>query len=845
MKKSLFVILFSLGLFIPSILSAQSLFLTNVTNQSVRDGCEGTLYDSGEPNNNYENNTSYWRAFCPSGTNTRISLSFEEFNIHSSDKFEIYTGTSPSGIAHLNASGEPYFTGRELEGQTIKAKLIDTSGCLTVRLVTDSFHTSSGFVANIQCEDYCQSPFARLDTFFTKVDAQGQLHNIEIKDIIDTVYYPDGIIYSIENYKSIDICKGDSIILRASPLFPENDMPRHQTANTCIYEWSFGDGETQTIYGNTTVGHRFNEGVMSYLGLVVHDTSASCSSTNDINTKVRISVSKIREIKEDLKICSGSVFYLSLGNDEDNTVVLGDYEGTRDFSYQGAKFIPDGPDCGPIPCLEVPINVEGFPTNSTIKSPNDILSICTNMEHSHTGDLLIEIVCPNGESTFLKHYTMSGNSSLGIANRLDNGCLPENNPQGIGWNYCYSNQLLTNQSGVISGGSMNSPIDSTEIYSQSGYFQTPIQNATNQPGWETTDLNGFETLVGCPINGEWNLRICDIWRLDNGYLFSWDIDFSNQLMSETTIKSKIDSIKLIGEGVTPITDNKFAVIMPQVSPGTINYILETYDDFGCKFDTIIPIRVLQGPIVELGSRDTSIFEPTTFTVPYSEDFTYLWYPTNDTTNTLTTPLITECDSIINYYLVVMGEVEGLQCVSSDYIQVNNNPTPLTPVYLEGHANITEEEQNIVITWLSNALTYDVYRNDEFVATATSRIYVDNNIVEGQDYCYTIRAKNNYCESAMSEEICKTAIGLNDLRETSPIISLYPNPTSSKANIEIKGLSTKAEIQLIDIQGRILKSYTLNPNSTTLEMDLRDLSKGLYNVRIDTKTNTIIKKIIKE
>lgn len=843
MKKSLFVILFSLGLFIPSILSAQSLFLTNVTNQSVRDGCEGTLYDSGEPNNNYENNTSYWRAFCPSGTNTRISLSFEEFDIHSSDKFEIFTGTSPSGIAHLNASGEPYFTGRELEGQTIKAKLIDTSGCLTVRLVADSFHTSSGFVANIQCEDYCQSPFARLDTFFTKIDAQGQLHNIEIKDIIDTVYSPDGTIYSIENYKSIDICKGDSIILRASPLFPENDMPRHQTANTCTYEWSFGDGEAQTIYGNTTVGHRFNEGVMSYLGLVVHDTSASCSSTNDINTKVRISVSKIREIKEDLKICSGSVFYLSLGNDEDNTVVLGGSEGTREFSYQGAKFIPDGPDCGPIPCLEVPINVEGFPTNSTIKSPNDILSICTNMEHTHTGDLSIEIICPNGQNTILKHFTMAGGAHLGISYKPDSGCNPINNPQGIGWNYCYSNQLLDNQRGVLHG-AVISPIDSSDIYTKSGYFQTPIQNATTI-GWETTDLNGFSTLIGCPINGDWKIRVCDYWGIDNGYLFSWGIEFAEQATSEAMNLAKVDSISLIGEGVTRLQDNRFAIRMPKLSPGNINYTLQTFDDFGCQFDTVVPIHVVQGPIVELGSRDTSIFEPTTFTVPYSENFTYQWYPTYDTTNTLTTPLITECDSIINYYLVVMGEVEGLQCVSSDYIQVNNNPTPLTPVYLEGHANITEQESNIVITWLSNALTYDVYRNDEFLATATSRVYVDNNIVQGQDYCYTIRAKNNYCESAMSEEICKTAIGLNDVSEAVPTITIYPNPTSSKANIEIKGLSTKADIQILDIQGRNLKTYTLQPNQTSLEIDLTTFSKGLYNIRIDTKTNTIIKKIIKE
>lgn len=847
MKKSLLIVFFSLGLFVPSIVNSQTYLLDSLSNGSIFFKCGGTLYDGGGSASNYKNNTSYWRTICPATPDKKLTLTFVEFDIHPSDKLEIYSGKGLNGVPLYNSNSQPFFTNQELLNQTVQPHFTDTTGCLTVRLVADTLNTALGFKANIECVDFCQHLVAQLDSFFTKVDAQGNMQNFPIKDITDTIYAPSGN-YSLKHYKSIDICMGDSIILRANPSFSNVVMPSPQSPSTCQYFWSFGDGQTQTIDYNNTVGHKFTKGSILDLNLTAYDTVSKCSSINKINTKVRISVNKIREIQEDLKVCSGEVFYLSVGNEEGSTVVVGDYDEIRGYNYEGAFFIPDGPNCAPL-CLEIPITIDEYPSGELITSKDDILSICTNMEHSFIGDISIEVVCPNGQNTILKHFTHAGGADLGLAIRTDNGCLPENNPQGIGWNYCYSNQILDNPRGVISG-SVPSPIDSSDIYSHSGYFQTPYQNATsfNQPtpstGWEAIDLNGFETLIGCPFNGDWKLKVCDYWAQDNGYVFSWGIEFGRAEAEAMSI-SKIDSIKLIGEFITPLPDNKFALRMPKQSPGTINYTLEIRDNFGCLWDTIIGIKVLQGPIVDLGPRDTSIFEPMTLTTPYSEGYNYMWYPTNDTTNTITTPLVTSCDSIMNYYLVVSTMIEERQCAGTDYIQIHNNPTPLTPTMLQGNVTITDEESNILITWVSNALSYEVYRDDVFVAIATSRVYVDNTIVEGETYCYTVKAVNKNCESSISEPICKSAIGLNDLLDNEPTITLYPNPTSSKANLNIKGLSTKADIQVLDIQGRILKSYILNPNTTSLELDLSDLSKGLYHLRIDTKTNTIIKMIIKE
>ena len=35
----------------------------------------------------------------------------------------------------------------------------------------------------------------------------------------------------------------------------------------------------------------------------------------------------------------------------------------------------------------------------------------------------------------------------------------------------------------------------------------------------------FTSLIGCPINGVWQLKITDTWGIDNGWVFNWSIAF--------------------------------------------------------------------------------------------------------------------------------------------------------------------------------------------------------------------------------------------------------------------------------------------------------------------------------
>jgi hypothetical protein len=75
------------------------------------------------------------------------------------------------------------------------------------------------------------------------------------------------------------------------------------------------------------------------------------------------------------------------------------------------------------------------------------------------------------------------------------------------------------------------------------------------------------------------------------------------------------------------------------------------------------------------------------------------------------------------------------------------------------------------------------------------------------------------------------------------MNFYPNPVTDKLYIsgnEAEGSSVK--INIINIQGQVVK--TISEFQVGSYIDVEDLSEGYYIVRVDTKKQTLVKKIIK-
>ena len=686
MKK---IILFCVSVFMLAVcgkVSAQEYLLNNTNHNKTKNTCSGYLYDNSK-NGNYEANQDRWITICPpasTGNTGRISLTFEEFNIHPTDTVFIYQGTSINDPYMTTSDNVPFFQNNDLLGRTIMPSLMMPSGCLTVRLASDGSNEASGFKAKIECASLCQYPEAALDEMFYRVAADGTLIPRPVRDGADTSINEDGSL-NIVRYKSVDFCFGDSVVLVAKPLFPENDNVYHQDASTCIYEWSFGDGQTATVNYNTQVGHRWEDLSGYDLMLVVEDTAnGGCRSRNVIDTRVRMATNPIKTVQQMPDMCSGTEVGFTVGYGENSQIIVDSLDFRRGAKerYENTVFIPDGPNCynlSPTGCYDAPVTFDQFPSGSTVGSGNDVMSVCINMEHTFLGDLGFTLVCPNGQSVILKYNTHSGGSDLGLAtsstscsNQCDSNC----NPPGVGWTYCFSNQYLTNARGVING-NMSSPIDSTNTVDTTGYFQTPVQNATSMAtGWETVDLNGFQSLVGCPLNGEWSVRICDDWGADNGYVFWWDLELGQNSAANWDYQVPIDTVIWSGPTFFSQQTSTSSIIAPPIdSVGTFVFDVSIIDDFGCQWDTVSPLTVVQTPVVNLG-EDIALCEMTDVQLDAGNESptaTYIWSPTGETTRVITAEASENSASVVNYKVLVTEYNGSIYCYGQDDINLIVRP----------------------------------------------------------------------------------------------------------------------------------------------------------------------------
>ena len=89
--------------------------------------------------------------------------------------------------------------------------------------------------------------------------------------------------------------------------------------------------------------------------------------------------------------------------------------------------------------------------------------------------------------------------------------------------------------------------------------------------------------------------------------------------------------------------------------------------------------------------------------------------------------------------------------------------------------------------------------------------------------------------------CAALLNNNNFEALVNKIVLYPNPTQNIVNIELKDL-TAVQLQIIDINGRVLEILNLNNSKNTI--NLEQLQAGIYLFQINTNEGTTTTKVIK-
>lgn len=353
----------------------------------------------------------------------------------------------------------------------------------------------------------------------------------------------------------IEVCIGEDITLNGSGIFEVD-------GTGATYTWYLGDGNLD--YG-TTANFYYNSPGVYVVNLLIRDTntdnySEGCPNTNSINQVIRVSgepdFSGIQA--NDNTLCFG-----------ESTTIQGEaipltltYNCPPPESEE--TFLPDGTGASYSTC----INVVCFEPNAVMTDISQIADICMNIEHSYMRDLEIKIISPNGQEAILKNYPGGTIAYLGAAND-DSTTAP-----GVGADYCFSmsgTTLLVDGPTIIAG---FPPVDSIE------------------PGAYLPE-ESFASLVGSPLNGEWCIEITDNLLLDNGYIFSWEINFDESLEpAELTYEPTIISQSWDADSSIIETNENIITIAPQES-GEHCYTYRTVDEFGCEFTHEVCVNVTE------------------------------------------------------------------------------------------------------------------------------------------------------------------------------------------------------------------------------------------------------------
>ena len=152
-----------------------------------------------------------------------------------------------------------------------------------------------------------------------------------------------------------------------------------------------------------------------------------------------------------------------------------------------------------------------FASDATLTDASLLKKVCLQIEHSWVADLQIELVAPNDAHLILHAYNRDQATGifLGEANDNDDASAGVSPQPGIGKDYCFT------------------PTATTQLWQGQ---TTPLGTfeETIVPG-DYASAGPWSAIANAPLNGTWELRVTDLWADDNGFLFTWSMEFDASL----------------------------------------------------------------------------------------------------------------------------------------------------------------------------------------------------------------------------------------------------------------------------------------------------------------------------
>ena len=360
------------------------------------------------------------------------------------------------------------------------------------------------------------------------------------------------------------VCPGEEVPFDGADSYATGDAE----ITTWYWDWN-GDGAVDDSTDNGYAVHVYDEPGIHRMQMSLID-AIGCESVQLTNYLVYVSNDPLWTMDPlSLTACTGEQVDLSVSI-EGQPFTL---EPSVDFG--GGLFIPDEPG----QCFSSELTFTQFIPGQTILSAADAIeNFFINFEHSYMGDLTITFECPNGQSMMV-HQQGGGSTFLGVP--VDNDADPDT--PGVGFDYYWAPDA-TNGTWA----------DNTQGTLPSGTYES---------------VQTWGNLDGCPLNGVWQMEICDLWGSDNGFVFDWAIQFADSLypaeLSFTpTFGLECDSTfwttpQQAQNNLLSGQWNCAEVGVTVGTPGTQVYTAHAVNNFGCEYTQDVEVEyVAFSPFIE-------------------------------------------------------------------------------------------------------------------------------------------------------------------------------------------------------------------------------------------------------
>ncbi len=325
-----------------------------------------------------------------------------------------------------------------------------------------------------------------------------------------------------------NLCVGEVFSLDAS-------SSQVNEALGAAYHWDFGDG-TSAVETSPQIEHFYNEPGIYFISLeIVDEYCTSSLITRMVNVLGQVETNLILPDT----ICSSEVYNLSsqIINTYSSPIVAGEFSSGQINEI----IIGQGPN---VVNTSILVDVEEGVFIEDVSN----FQVSLDISHTWFGDIGIYLICPNGTEIALHSLISWAGYNYDLT-----GC-------------CYD--FTSNAEETLKATS-----DS-------------LGDAQNVPIGAFLPSESFELLIGCPIAGDWALRIDESHPSDDGVLHSWSITFGDSLSLD--IGSLIDeSAVWNGPGLA-----EDGLLTAPDSAGIYSYSLSYLDPLSCGYFEEFDLEVI-------------------------------------------------------------------------------------------------------------------------------------------------------------------------------------------------------------------------------------------------------------